>query len=172
MRSSIAAVDLGRTRVWGYLTGSEEEIPLQRPNRGQSCRLKASPRLSPLSRLFQSFWRCPRLAQPEIRTLLAPAGASTIPTKASTQRLMAGRLRAAYKLPSQPEFLFSEEAAVHRRSWSENLTYYTGTGYVTGIWQVCRAKAEGPANTVRLQCYTALLCTIRMHYPEQVALAA
>lgn len=32
----------------------------------------------------------------------------------------------------QPEFLFSEEAAVHRRSWSENLTYYTGAGYLAG----------------------------------------
>ena len=42
-------------------------------------------------------------------------------------------LRTPYKLPSQPEFLFSEEATVHRRSWSENLTYYTGTGYVTGV---------------------------------------
>ncbi|KAK9806040.1 hypothetical protein WJX73_007910 [Symbiochloris irregularis] len=41
-------------------------------------------------------------------------------------------LRPGYKLPTQPEFLFSEEATVHRRSWSENLTYYTGTGYVTG----------------------------------------
>lgn len=35
-------------------------------------------------------------------------------------------------LPSQPEFLFAEEAAVHRRSWSENLTYYTGAGYLAG----------------------------------------
>lgn len=35
-------------------------------------------------------------------------------------------------LPRQPEFLFAEEAAVHRRSWSENLTYYTGAGYLVG----------------------------------------
>lgn len=41
-------------------------------------------------------------------------------------------LRSVYKLPSQPEFLFSEEATVHKRSWSENLTYYTGTGYLAG----------------------------------------
>lgn len=39
----------------------------------------------------------------------------------------------AYKLPQQPEFLFSEEAAVHRRSWSENLTFYTGSGYLSGV---------------------------------------
>lgn len=37
-----------------------------------------------------------------------------------------------FRLPSQPEFLFSEEATVHHRSWSENLTYYTGTGYLSG----------------------------------------
>ena len=35
-------------------------------------------------------------------------------------------------LISQPEFLFAEEATVHRRSWSENLTYYTGVGYLAG----------------------------------------
>ena len=34
--------------------------------------------------------------------------------------------------PLQPEFLFAEEATVHRRSWSENLTYYTGAGYLVG----------------------------------------
>ncbi len=39
----------------------------------------------------------------------------------------------AYKLPKQPEFLFSEEASVHRRTWSENLTYYTGSGYLSGV---------------------------------------
>lgn len=42
------------------------------------------------------------------------------------------RSRAGYKLSKQPEFLFSEEATVHRRGWGENLTYYTGTGYLTG----------------------------------------
>ena len=42
-------------------------------------------------------------------------------------------LRSVYKLPSQPEFLFSEEATVHKRSISENLTYYTGVGYLTGM---------------------------------------
>lgn len=41
-------------------------------------------------------------------------------------------MRGGYKLPQQPEFLFSEEATVHRRGWGENLTYYTGTGYLTG----------------------------------------
>ena len=47
--------------------------------------------------------------------------------------------RGGYKLSKQPEFLFSEEATVHRRGWGENITYYTGSGYLTGeeacIWQ-------------------------------------
>jgi hypothetical protein len=40
--------------------------------------------------------------------------------------------RGAFRISKQPEFLFSEEALVHRRSWSENLTYYTGLGYLSG----------------------------------------
>lgn len=42
------------------------------------------------------------------------------------------RAPGAFKLPTQPEFLFSEEALVRKRSWSENLTYYTGVGYLGG----------------------------------------
>ncbi|XP_074272117.1 mitochondrial import inner membrane translocase subunit TIM23-1-like [Silene latifolia] len=37
-----------------------------------------------------------------------------------------------YQLPTQPEFLFHEESIHQRRSWSENLTYYTGCGYLAG----------------------------------------
>ncbi|CAN0920454.1 Mitochondrial import inner membrane translocase subunit TIM23-1 [Linum grandiflorum] len=37
-----------------------------------------------------------------------------------------------YNLPTSPEFLFQEEAARQRRTWSENLTYYTGAGYLGG----------------------------------------
>ncbi|XP_042504514.1 mitochondrial import inner membrane translocase subunit TIM23-2-like [Macadamia integrifolia] len=37
-----------------------------------------------------------------------------------------------YKLPTSPEFLFQEESLVQRRSWGENLTYYTGCGYLAG----------------------------------------
>lgn len=44
-----------------------------------------------------------------------------------------GLPRNLYRLPEQPEFLFSEEAGVHKRSWSENLTYYTGLGYLSGM---------------------------------------
>ena len=50
-----------------------------------------------------------------------------------------GLQRSVYKLPKQPEFLFSEEAAVHKRSWSENMTYYTGLGYFSGARQPCPA---------------------------------
>ncbi|CAI9753744.1 unnamed protein product [Fraxinus pennsylvanica] len=37
-----------------------------------------------------------------------------------------------YKLPTSPEFLFPEESRAQRRSWGENLTYYTGIGYLAG----------------------------------------
>ncbi|KAI3904621.1 hypothetical protein MKW98_014801 [Papaver atlanticum] len=37
-----------------------------------------------------------------------------------------------YKLPTSPEFLFQEESVALRRSWGENLTYYTGSGYLSG----------------------------------------
>ena len=47
-------------------------------------------------------------------------------------RMRTGAAAPLYKLPEEPEFLFSEEATVHRRSWSENLQYYTGTGYLSG----------------------------------------
>ncbi|CAA6673655.1 unnamed protein product [Spirodela intermedia] len=33
-----------------------------------------------------------------------------------------------YNLPTSPEFLFQEESIAQRRSWGENLTYYTGAG--------------------------------------------
>ncbi|GAB4842585.1 hypothetical protein Ancab_012561 [Ancistrocladus abbreviatus] len=37
-----------------------------------------------------------------------------------------------YQLPTRPEYLFQEESLRQRRSWGENLTYYTGCGYLTG----------------------------------------
>jgi import inner membrane translocase subunit TIM23 len=40
--------------------------------------------------------------------------------------------RALLELPDAPEFVFSEEATIHRRTWSENLTYVTGVAYVAG----------------------------------------
>ncbi|GMP35147.1 hypothetical protein CsSME_00007718 [Camellia sinensis var. sinensis] len=41
-------------------------------------------------------------------------------------------IQTLYKLPTSPEFLFQEEAIAQRRSWGENLTYYTGIGYLGG----------------------------------------
>jgi import inner membrane translocase subunit TIM23 len=51
----------------------------------------------------------------------------------------------AFRLPREPEFLFAEDAAAAaaRRSWSENLTYYTGAGYLAG------AAAGGSAGAWR-----------------------
>ncbi len=37
-----------------------------------------------------------------------------------------------FKLPSQPEFLFEEEASVRRRGWGESLQFYVGCGYILG----------------------------------------
>ncbi|GMI82152.1 translocase of inner mitochondrial membrane 23 [Hibiscus trionum] len=37
-----------------------------------------------------------------------------------------------YKLPTTPEFLFAEESLHQRRSWGENLTFYTGSAYLGG----------------------------------------
>lgn len=61
-----------------------------------------------------------------------PSGRIYNPYEGLNTALDGRSLKGGYQLPSQPEFLFSEEATVHRRSWSENLTYYTGTGYLTG----------------------------------------
>ena len=47
-----------------------------------------------------------------------------------------------YNLPTAPEHLFPEDAARSHRSWSENLTYYTGTAYLAG------AVAGGARGTV------------------------
>ncbi|KAH7858447.1 hypothetical protein Vadar_023967 [Vaccinium darrowii] len=41
-------------------------------------------------------------------------------------------IQTLYKLPTSPEFLFQEESIAQRRSWGENLTYYTGIGYLGG----------------------------------------
>ena len=40
--------------------------------------------------------------------------------------------RQLMELPDAPEFVFSEEAAVKHRGWSENLTFITGAAYLTG----------------------------------------
>jgi len=40
--------------------------------------------------------------------------------------------KALYSLTDAPEFLFDEERTMRTRSWSENLTYLTGVGYLGG----------------------------------------
>lgn len=37
-----------------------------------------------------------------------------------------------YAISDSPEFLFDEERTMKRRSWSENLTFLTGVGYLSG----------------------------------------
>ncbi|CAA7410896.1 unnamed protein product [Spirodela intermedia] len=62
-----------------------------------------------------------------------------------------------YNLPTSPEFLFQEESIAQRRSWGENLTYYTGCGYLVGsvggaskgLFEAVRA-AEG-GDTLKLR---------------------
>ncbi|KAL6996299.1 hypothetical protein U1Q18_006432 [Sarracenia purpurea var. burkii] len=62
-----------------------------------------------------------------------------------------------YKLPTSPEFLFQEESLAQRRSWGENLTYFTGTGYLAGSIVgagkgiVEGVKASEPSDTVKLR---------------------
>ncbi|KAK6284351.1 hypothetical protein QQP08_018533 [Theobroma cacao] len=43
-----------------------------------------------------------------------------------------GPITNLYKLPTSPEFLFAEESLHQRRSWGENLTFYTGSAYLGG----------------------------------------
>ncbi|XP_048533070.1 mitochondrial import inner membrane translocase subunit TIM23-1-like isoform X2 [Triticum urartu] len=62
-----------------------------------------------------------------------------------------------YDLPTSPEFLFQEEALLQRRSWGENLTYYTGVGYLSGavagaavgLREAARAAERGDTAKIR-----------------------
>ncbi|CAH1424093.1 unnamed protein product [Lactuca virosa] len=62
-----------------------------------------------------------------------------------------------YKLPTSPEYLFQEESIAQRRSWAENLTYYTGNGYlndaVVGAWNglVEGVKDSEAGDTMKLR---------------------
>lgn len=63
-----------------------------------------------------------------------------------------------YKLPTSPEFLFQEESHSQRRSWGENLTYYTGCGYLggavggagKGLYEALRAVEPGDSLKLRV----------------------
>lgn len=62
-----------------------------------------------------------------------------------------------YELPTQPEYLFQEESVRQRRSWGENLTYYTGCGYLAGATTgaakgfVEGVRASEPGDTLKLR---------------------
>ncbi|GAB2269206.1 hypothetical protein Dimus_004134 [Dionaea muscipula] len=62
-----------------------------------------------------------------------------------------------YQLPTRPEYLFPEESARQRRSWGENLTYYTGCGYLAGaVSGAGKGLVEGvrafePGDTTKLR---------------------
>lgn len=38
-----------------------------------------------------------------------------------------------FRLPQAPEYVFNEEATVQKRSISENICFYTGLGYLSGV---------------------------------------
>ncbi|GMH17592.1 hypothetical protein Nepgr_019433 [Nepenthes gracilis] len=49
-----------------------------------------------------------------------------------------------YQLPTRPEYLFQEESLRQRRSWGENLTFYTGCGYLGGaVFGAGRGLVDG-----------------------------
>ncbi|KAL5770667.1 hypothetical protein ACOSP7_014821 [Xanthoceras sorbifolium] len=62
-----------------------------------------------------------------------------------------------YNLPTSPEYLFHEESLSSRRSWGENLQYYTGTGYLSGaVLGALRGSVQGlrqaePSDTLKLR---------------------
>lgn len=51
-------------------------------------------------------------------------GLKTIDPRAQTQK--------QFRIPTQAEFVFQEEAVAKRRSYGENMAYYTGIGYLGG----------------------------------------
>ncbi|CAI0419947.1 unnamed protein product [Linum tenue] len=66
-------------------------------------------------------------------------------------------IKTLYNLPTSPEYLFSEESIKQRRSWGENLTFYTGTAYLgasvgggaAGLYSA--VKAFEPNDTLKLK---------------------
>ncbi|XP_052174471.1 mitochondrial import inner membrane translocase subunit TIM23-2-like [Diospyros lotus] len=66
-------------------------------------------------------------------------------------------IQTLYKLPTSPEFLFQEESVAQRRSWGENLTFYTGISYLSGAsvgaskGLVDGVKASEPGDTLKLR---------------------
>lgn len=66
-------------------------------------------------------------------------------------------IQTLYQLPTRPEYLFQEESLRQRRSWGENITYYTGCGYLAGAVAgagkgfVDGVKASEPGDTMKLR---------------------
>ncbi|KAF8025768.1 hypothetical protein BT93_F2566 [Corymbia citriodora subsp. variegata] len=66
-------------------------------------------------------------------------------------------IQTLYKLPTSPEFLFAEESLRQRRSWGENLTFYTGISYLSGSVAgassglVSGVRAIEPTDTLKLR---------------------
>ncbi|XP_044484947.1 mitochondrial import inner membrane translocase subunit TIM23-2-like [Mangifera indica] len=66
-------------------------------------------------------------------------------------------IQTLYKLPTSPEFLFPEESLRQRRSWGENLTFYTGMAYLggsitgAGIGLFSAFKSMEPGDTLKLK---------------------
>ena len=70
----------------------------------------------------------------------------------------AGKIDKLYRLPDSPEFLFTEEAAIQRRSFGDNLTFYTGCGWLGGaifggahgLVEGVRLREEGDTTKIRI----------------------
>lgn len=66
-------------------------------------------------------------------------------------------IRTLYQLPTSAEYLFSEHSLKKRRSWSENLAYYTGACYLAGSLAgaakglVDGVRALEPGDTMKLR---------------------
>ncbi|KAI8544630.1 hypothetical protein RHMOL_Rhmol08G0311600 [Rhododendron molle] len=66
-------------------------------------------------------------------------------------------IQTLYQLPTSPEYLFSEDSLKKRRSWSENLVYYTGACYLAGSLAgaakglVDGVRASEPGDTMKLR---------------------
>lgn len=66
-------------------------------------------------------------------------------------------IQSLYNLPTSPEYLFQEESLNSRRSWGENLQYYTGSGYLSGaVLGAIKGSVEGlrqaePSDSLKLR---------------------
>ncbi|OAY36467.1 mitochondrial import inner membrane translocase subunit TIM23-2 [Manihot esculenta] len=66
-------------------------------------------------------------------------------------------IQTLYQLPTSPEFLFTEESLRQRRSWGENLTFYTGSAYISAsigggsIGFFSALKSFEPTDTLKLK---------------------